>query len=116
VQLLSAFSNDPQEKHCRGPLLGGGGLGLGVGFGDEGLWGLLGGLLVTGFISSGVVDLGNSGIWLNLFKAIRSLSSSSEKSCVVLGLGLDSSVFLREGSVADGGSAIRGNATGSLKC
>ena len=101
VQLFSAFNNEPQEKHCKGPLLGGGGLGLGDGFGDEGLWGLFWGLLVTGLISSksSKVDLGNSGIWLNLFNAIKSLSSSSEKSCVVLGLCLDSSVFLREGSL-----------------
>ena len=91
MQLLSALSNDPQEKHCRGPLLG-------DGLGAEGLWGLLG-LFVTGLISSGVVDLGSSGIWLNLFNAIKSLSSSSENSSVVLGLCLDSSVFLRVGSL-----------------
>ena len=68
VQLFSALNNDPQEKHCKGPLLGAGlGFeGLCVGFvglcvGFEGLWGLLG-LLVTCLISSGVVDLGSSGI------------------------------------------------------
>lgn len=47
MQLFSAFNKDPQEKHliCCLELLGGG-LGLAV----------------CGLISSGVVDLGNSGI------------------------------------------------------